>query len=286
MNIVAQFIQDQFLPERQVLLVAADDVLAKYAYDDHLAEIEMELQNEVNLEENSILKDRVNSIYKDHLTKVLLAHGIDVYAYVTDISLLTNMLDAIKMASEQMEPQYILNLLPEDGDMSEQDLFARLVSELTTSSMEDVMTAILKFNDTLMENMRSHLRNMTPMQVAVADGSEQSTNALERYRKYIGPKRTGIVYMFLKSGVAIGMYDVKKTYLVLEDLFATIKDNNALRFEIISLVLASETPDSEVGRTLMYFARVFFETPALSLQFINDMKQELASFNYEFTNEA
>lgn len=272
MDIVAECISNLFLPERRMLFIQADNVLAKYDYDAHLQDIELTLLSEKDTQDNGYLRDRINDIYKDHITKLLLMHGIDVYGFVTDLSLLTNMLDTIVLAQYQSDVSSVLNMLVLDAQDSGLDVFGKLVMSLTTSEDVAVLTAIKSFDDNLLVKLKQFLLDTKPSLLEVNPVNE---NSLIRYKAFLGIRRTGLVYQYVSQGNIIGGYKAKELFTLMEDGFKLIHDNASLQFELLSLVLASDTPNPELLKTLRFFSRLSMETPALQLQFYNQMVAQL-----------
>lgn len=272
MDIVAETISNLFLPERRMLFVSADNVLAKYDYDAHLQDIELTILNEKDTQDNGYIRDRINDIYKDHITKLLLMHGIDVYGFVTDLTLITNMLDSIVLAQYQSDVPSILNILVLDGQDSGLDVFGNLVETLTTSNVSDVLSSVKDFDDNLLVKLKQFLLDTKPSNLETRPVSEV---VLNRYKAFLGIRRTGLVYQYISQGNIIGGYKAKELYTLLEDGFKLINDHSSLQFEIISLVLASDTPNVELLKTLRFFSGLVMETPALQLQFYNQMVEQL-----------
>lgn len=260
-----------FLPERRLVFANTDNVLAKYDYDAHLQDIEFTVLGEMN-NDNGYLRDRINDIYKDHVTKLLLMHGVDVYGYVTDLSLMTNMLDAIVLAQYQTDTDAVLNILVLDGEKSAVDVYAELVVTLTESNEADVLSAIKDFDDNLMVKLKLFLEETKPTRPEL---TADNVAILDRYKQYVGMRRTGLVYQYLSTGNPVGNYKAKELYLLLEDGFKLINDQPALQFEVLSLVLASDTPNNELLNMLRTFSRIMMETPALQLQMYNQMVKQL-----------
>ena len=269
-EMVSQFLRENVTVERRKLYIHADDVLAKLDYDGQVHDSEMLLLSDLDWLDTQTLKNAIDGVYLDHLTKVLKQHGIDVYGHIQDIDLYTKMIDTLLQVQYQYDPKSILNRLVLDADKSPMEVYANLVNHITQIPVEQVLEAILEFNDDLMYKLVELLANTNLVDI---EDNKTPEFVITRYKNYLQDKRYGIVYNYVinNNQMSLGSYDPKELYLLLEDRFDEVNNQEDLIFELVGLILGSGISNDDVNSTFTYFSQIYADTPLNQMNFQQKM---------------
>ena len=272
-ELVNEFLRETTIPERRKLYLNADEVLSRLDYISQLVDCEELLLSDLDWLDITTIKKAIDEVYIDHLTKVLLKHGIRVYAYCQDIELLTKMIDTLVKAQYEYDPKAILDRLVVDAERSPEEIYAHLVTYITEEPTEHVLQILHSFNSDILYKLIDVLNNTKLVDIETQSDKE---HIVTRYKNYLGDKRYGLIYNFVivNTRMSLGTYDPYEVFLILEDSFEEITDKDDLIFELVGLTLASKIDDEEVPNVFERFSRIHTETPLEQMNFQRKLMQQ------------
>lgn len=263
------YIRDNFTVERATMLMYSIDLIHKF----NIESIESELEDiafHIDDLDTAGRIGNINGLILKNLTDILSMHGILVLDLTDDLILIYNLTDTIKKVSEEYDANYILDRV--DLEITEAnepiDIYVALTSLVTDSRSDDLYDNIFSVDEDLITNITKLLDGKKDVETQLDDTSE----FIDRYKAYLNGRRYGLIYELIQGNVKVGEYDFNSLFLLVEDGIDQLTREDQL-FELISLMLISNTPTEELSELLVKISNLMGDTVASQVMYLSDLKR-------------
>lgn len=263
------YIRDNFTVERATMLMYSIDLIHKF----NIESIESELEDiafHIDDLDTAGRIGNINGLILKNLTDILSMHGILVLDLTDDLILIYNLTDTIKKVSEEYDANYILDRV--DLEITEAnepiDIYVALTSLVTDSRSDDLYDNIFSVDEDLIANITKLLDGKKDVETQLDDTSE----FIDRYKAYLNGRRYGLIYELIQGNVKVGEYDFNSLFLLVEDGIDQLTREDQL-FELISLMLISNTPTEELSELLVKISNLMGDTVASQVMYLSDLKR-------------
>lgn len=231
-NVLTTFVLNNHTPIRAKLIFNALEGILAYNVLDIVPLLEEIILNDDldTTHQIEAFKTQITLVIKE----IIKAMDIKVYGHVTDFVVLSKIIDGIDKALREYYPDYILENTDIDNEDESNDY--RLFSMIKT--IEDINE--LEFHDVIHtvrpEVVEGIVRTLKEKVIEEIDSDDPVI--LERYKKFIAGRNTGVVSTFIANGGKVGGLDSDS---LLELLSISILDNPApdRAYDIVSTLLIS-----------------------------------------------
>lgn len=257
--LIFDYIVDHFTVERATAIIKLIRLIEDFNVDGTIAKME-ELAFMDDNKDTAAVISGINDIIIEDVNYILYSHQLVVLDLTRDIILLHDLADTLKLVTEEYDAKYILDRV--NFELSESntahEVYAKLVSLVTTTREDDVLENIYSLDDGLITNIHNLLLGKL---VEDADILEDKTEEVELYKKFLKGRRHGLVHELLKGGVHVGQYEFASLFVLLEEQLDKLSREDLI-FEAISLILISDYEDTTLTELFEKVSRVLGETEA------------------------
>lgn len=220
-----------FSPERLELLVEVERLFEQLDYDYHTPQLE---QVDSDTGESSEITARIELQLQDHLRNVAAQHGV-IITSVFDVPLrqVLHIVQAIVSLGHEFNADVLVEHFEDDADP--EWILSTWMSQVTAEHYPVGQLALMidRVEPTLIEAINRRLNRL-------GDAVDQSEVAA-RYRAFIGERREGVVYEFIRRRKALPHYFIHTAKAIGPEI-ANLPLSEQIVFEWVSLALSSELP--------------------------------------------
>lgn len=217
-----------FSPERLELLVQVEQLLEQLDYDYHSPQLE---QVDADTGESSEITARIEEMLQDHLRTIAAQHGVIIQnSFYISLRIVLSIVQALV----DLGTDFSLDILNEqfEDDADPEWILATWISQVKAElTVGELATMLDRVEPALIEAINRRLNRL-------GDAVEQAA-AVERYRAFIGERREGVVYEFIRRRKALPHYFIHTARAIGPDI-ANLPLEEQIVFEWTSLALSSE----------------------------------------------